>query len=113
MFANRISSSTSCSICLPETSPPSSSRGVVRHHFQSCNTSDLYPDRSSDRVRVGEQRLLTGGADRFPKRNGPALALRRQPEHRLVKKGANTIQRPLSIKLPRERPLTPKLRSAW
>jgi len=39
MFANRISSSTSCSIWLPETSPPSSSRGVLRHRFQSCNTS--------------------------------------------------------------------------
>src|SRR5665811_254610 len=39
MFANRISSSTSCSICLPETSPPSSSRDVLRHRFQSCNTS--------------------------------------------------------------------------
>src|ERR1035437_2955186 len=41
MFANRISSSTSCSICLPETSPPSSSQGVLRHRFQSCNTSGL------------------------------------------------------------------------
>src|SRR5262244_3574793 len=39
MFANRISSSTGCSIWLPETSPPSSSRGVLRHRFQSCNTS--------------------------------------------------------------------------
>ena len=41
MFANRISSSTSCSIWLPETSPPSSARGLLRHHFQSCNTSPL------------------------------------------------------------------------
>jgi hypothetical protein len=41
MFANRISSSTSCSIWLPETSPPSSARGLLRHHFQSCNTSLL------------------------------------------------------------------------
>src|ERR1035437_9092871 len=39
MFANRISSSTSCLIWLPETSPPSSARGLLRHHFQSCNTS--------------------------------------------------------------------------
>src|ERR1039458_3773059 len=39
MFANRISSSTSCSIWLPETSPPSSARGLLRHRFQSCNTS--------------------------------------------------------------------------
>ena len=39
MFANRISSSTSCSIWPPETSPPSSSRDVLRHRFQSCNTS--------------------------------------------------------------------------
>src|ERR1039458_2668557 len=39
MFANRISSSTSCSIWLPETSPPSSARAVLRHRFQSCNTS--------------------------------------------------------------------------
>ena len=43
MFANRISSSTSCSIWLPETSPPTSARGVLRHRFQSCNTSRL-PD---------------------------------------------------------------------
>ena len=41
MFANRISSSTSCSICLPETSPPSSSRGVLRRRFQTCNTSAM------------------------------------------------------------------------
>ncbi len=47
MFANRISSSTNCSIWLPETSPPSSSRGVLRHRFESCNTSAedlLLPD---------------------------------------------------------------------
>jgi hypothetical protein len=37
---NRIDSSTSCSIWLPETSPPNSSRGVPRHCFQSCNTSE-------------------------------------------------------------------------
>jgi hypothetical protein len=43
MFANRISSSTTCSICLPETSPPSSARAVLRHHFQSCNTSEGAP----------------------------------------------------------------------
>ena len=34
MFANRISSSTSCSLCLPETSPPSFSRDVLRHVFK-------------------------------------------------------------------------------
>jgi hypothetical protein len=39
MFANKISSSTSCSIWLPETSPPSSSRDLLGHRFQSCNTS--------------------------------------------------------------------------
>ena len=42
MFANRISSSTSCSIQLPETSPPSSTRVVLRQCFQSCNTSGGY-----------------------------------------------------------------------
>src|ERR1035437_7775133 len=47
MFANRISSSTSCSICLPETSPPSSARGLLRHRFQSCNTSPV-PAGSTD-----------------------------------------------------------------
>src|ERR1022692_1400346 len=39
MFANRIGSSTSCSIWLPETSPPSSARDLLGHRFQSCNTS--------------------------------------------------------------------------
>ena len=39
MFATRISSSTDCSIWRSETSPPSSSRGVLRRSFQSCNTS--------------------------------------------------------------------------
>src|SRR5215471_11233084 len=39
MFVNRISLSTSCSICLPDTSIQSSSRGDSRRHFQSCNTS--------------------------------------------------------------------------
>jgi transposase len=43
MFANRISSSTSCLIWLPETSPPSSARGLLRHRFQSCNTSPRSP----------------------------------------------------------------------
>src|SRR5215831_11295791 len=33
MFANRISSSTGCSIWRPETSPPSSSRGVLPSPF--------------------------------------------------------------------------------
>ncbi len=48
MFANRISSSTSCSICLPETSPPSSARGLLRHRFQSCNTSlKIHPRRAT------------------------------------------------------------------
>ena len=51
MFANRISSSTSCSIWLPETSPPSSSRGVLRHRFQSCNTSQ-------DLIEVGVAREM-------------------------------------------------------
>jgi hypothetical protein len=37
MFANRISSSTSGSIWLPETSRPTSARGS-RPRFQSCNT---------------------------------------------------------------------------
>jgi len=39
MFSNRISSSTSSSIWLPETSPPSSSRNLLSRRFQSCNTS--------------------------------------------------------------------------
>jgi hypothetical protein len=39
MFTNRISSSTSCSIWLHETSPTSSARGTLAHRFQSCNTS--------------------------------------------------------------------------
>ena len=39
MCANRISSSTGCSIWRPETLPRSSSCGVLRHRFQSCNTS--------------------------------------------------------------------------
>jgi adenylate cyclase len=39
MFANRIGSSTNCSIWLPETSPTSSSRDLIRQHFQACNTS--------------------------------------------------------------------------
>jgi transposase InsO family protein len=40
MFANRISSSTSCSIWWPETSLPSSARGVLRPRFQSCKDLD-------------------------------------------------------------------------
>ena len=46
MFANRICSSTSCSIWRPETWPPSSSRALLRHRFQSCNTS-LLGDKSA------------------------------------------------------------------
>src|ERR1017187_8919754 len=42
IFANRISSSTSCSIWPPETSPPSSARDVLGHPFQSCNTSRMF-----------------------------------------------------------------------
>src|ERR1019366_1890180 len=55
MFANRISSSTSCSIWPPETSPPTSSRDVLRHRFQSCNTSvsgfgvEIYLSRARSR----------------------------------------------------------------
>ena len=30
------------SLSLPETSPPSSARGLLRHRFQSCNTSPIY-----------------------------------------------------------------------
>src|SRR5271170_3036768 len=41
MFANRIGSSTDCSTWLPETSPPISYRGLLRHRFQSCNTSKI------------------------------------------------------------------------
>ena len=40
------SSSTDCSIWLPETSPPSSSRRIYRHRFQSCNTSRVREMRS-------------------------------------------------------------------
>jgi len=50
IFPNRISSSTSCSIWPPETSPPSSSRDVLRHRLQSCNTSIFWP--------YGKYRLL-------------------------------------------------------
>ncbi len=39
MFANRIGSSTNCSIWLPETLPPSSARAVLRHRLRCCNTS--------------------------------------------------------------------------
>src|SRR5205823_5520069 len=39
MFVNRISSSTSCSICLLETSIQSSPQADFRRRFQSCNTS--------------------------------------------------------------------------
>src|SRR5262249_23020280 len=52
MFVNRISLSTSCSICLPDTSIQSSSRGDSRRHFQSCNTSV----RSEDAVAVPQQK---------------------------------------------------------
>jgi len=41
LFANRISSSTNCSIWRPETAPPVSSWG---RHFQSCNTSIVLVD---------------------------------------------------------------------
>ena len=51
MFANRISSSTSCSIWLPETSPPSSSRDLLGHRFQSCNTSIQIEDPVDQRRR--------------------------------------------------------------
>src|ERR1019366_7898817 len=59
MFANRISSSTSCSICLPETSPPSSARGVLRHRFESCNTSL--------QTAFGEQLFDVAERERVPK----------------------------------------------
>jgi transposase-like protein len=39
MSANRIGSSTGCSIWLPETSPPFFIRASSHHRFQSCNTS--------------------------------------------------------------------------
>jgi hypothetical protein len=38
-FANRISSSTSCSSWLPEASRPVARCRFLRHRFQSCNTS--------------------------------------------------------------------------
>ena len=52
LFANRIGSSTSCSIWLPETSPPSSSRGLLRHRFQSCNTSFAVSVAGSNRTHA-------------------------------------------------------------
>ena len=58
MFANRISSSTSCSIWRPETSPPSSARGVLRHRFQSCNTSPVRQEWG-DVVKIGYARVST------------------------------------------------------
>jgi hypothetical protein len=39
LFINRISSSISSSIWRPETAPRGSSRSLLRHRFQSCNTS--------------------------------------------------------------------------
>jgi DNA replication protein DnaC len=57
MFANRISSSTSCSIWLPETSPPSCSRGVLRQGFQSCNTSLLQAELEGREQRLIERRI--------------------------------------------------------
>src|ERR1019366_8822563 len=39
MFANRIGASISCSIWLLEHLTPTSARGLSRHRFQSCNTS--------------------------------------------------------------------------
>src|ERR1017187_7986451 len=80
MFANKISSSTSCSIWLPETSPPSSSRGVLRHRFESCNTS--VPRLSSLRPLpiLAEDLLLPdfcSGAARLSGRFSEGFSLRR------------------------------------
>jgi hypothetical protein len=59
IFANRISSSTSCSIWPPETSPPSSARGLLRHRFQSCNTSDwTIRENVRAKLRVAVKRTL-------------------------------------------------------
>src|SRR5271170_7311495 len=52
MFANRIGSSTDCSTWLPETSPPISYRVLLRHRFQSCNTSP--PRTCACRPRTSE-----------------------------------------------------------
>jgi hypothetical protein len=43
IFANRIASSTSCSISRPETFLPSSSRDLFRLQLQNCNTSFASP----------------------------------------------------------------------
>ena len=67
MFAGRITSSTSFSIWLPEISPPSFARDVLRHGFQSCNTSlkqqaswleREYPDAAGS-LREGMEELFT------------------------------------------------------
>src|SRR3981189_2104772 len=39
MLANRVSSSTSCSIWRPQTPPHGSSRDLLPHRFKNCNTS--------------------------------------------------------------------------
>src|ERR1019366_2758348 len=75
MFANRISSSTSCSIWLPETSPPSSARGLLRDHFQSCNTS-LDTNKIANPVEVG---LRIGPQVVVEQDQHPVLAKTRAP----------------------------------
>jgi hypothetical protein len=51
MFANRISSSTGCSIWPPETAPPSFPQNLLSRRFQSCNTSVQTRQRSFSRAR--------------------------------------------------------------
>ncbi len=59
MFANRIGSSTGCSIWLPETSPPSPFRGGLRHRFKVAT-------------------LPLGGSPLTASRHGSADCLRRK-----------------------------------
>src|ERR1035437_8780007 len=80
IFANRISSSTSCSIWPPETSPPSSSRDVLRHRFQSCNTSGRclgFPGADyAYRRRSNNSFAMVGSVASAPDRSSAAGALR-------------------------------------
>ncbi len=62
IFANRIGSWTSCSIWLPETSPPSSYRGGLRHRFKVATLpAALLQNRAVGDFQ--DQRVLEGVLD--------------------------------------------------
>src|ERR1019366_8742630 len=83
MFANRISSSTSCSIWPPETSPPSSARGVLRHRFESCNTSDPTHPAANEAARNRDEVRLQGFSENRPRapENDLGARLMKRPPH--------------------------------